>query len=124
MIAPVGAWARYVRAGDHLILALTLILLASLWARRGEQGDAVVIHGGSGIFLSTDLRLNRTVAVPGPLGNTLVEIRNGQVRILADPSPRQLCVRQGWIAPGASAVCLPNRVSVERGHSGYDSINY
>jgi hypothetical protein len=107
-----------------VILLASLALVVMAWGQRGERGDGVVIRAGGGIFLATNLRLDRTVAVPGPLGNTLVEIRSGQVRVLADPSPRQICVRQGWLAPGASAVCLPNRVSVERGHSGYDSINY
>jgi adenosylhomocysteinase len=33
---------------------------------------------------------------------------------LADPGPRQYCVRQGWLArPGEIAICAPNQVSVE-----------
>lgn len=112
------------RPGDILILILTLALIASLWAQRGTRADGVVIRAGGDVFLHADLRLNRQVSVPGPLGTTLVEIRAGQVRVLSDPSPRQLCVRQGWLAPGDSAICLPNQVSVERGHSGYDSVNY
>lgn len=116
--------AGYLRPGDSVILAATLVLLAALWGRQGAPGDGVTIRAGGKLFLSADLRLDRRVAVPGPLGTTVVEIRAGQVRVAADPSPRQLCVRQGWLAPGSSVVCLPNRVSVERGHSGYDSINY
>jgi hypothetical protein len=117
-------WIGYLRLGDLLVLVLTLSLIAVLWAERGARGDGVIVRQEGRVFVETDLRLNRLIAVPGPLGRTMVEIRAGQVRVLADPSPRQLCVRQGWLAPGASAVCLPNRVSVERGHSGYDSINY
>jgi len=117
-------WLRRLRAGDALVLASVAVALGMLWSRTGVHNDGVVIRAGNAVFLATDLRLDRTVAVPGPLGETLVEIRAGQVRVLADPGPRQLCVRQGWLAPGASAVCLPNRVIVERGHSGYDSINY
>lgn len=116
--------ARHLRPGDALILLVSLALLAALWTHRGERGDGVVIRAGGKLYMATDLRLDRTVSVPGPLGRTQIEIRAGQVRVLSDPSPRQLCVRQGWLAPGASAICLPNQVSVERGHSGYDSINY
>jgi hypothetical protein len=123
-LTPLARLAGYLRPGDYVILALSLAALAALWGRQGGAGDGVVIRAGGAIFLATDLRLDRTVTVPGPLGDTRVEIRAGQVRVAADPSPRQLCVRQGWLAPGSSAVCLPNRVSVERGHSGYDSINY
>jgi hypothetical protein len=116
--------SAYLRLGDLLILMAMLGVIIGLWLNRGTRGDGVVIRQGGHIYLEADLRLNRRVTVPGPLGDTLVEIRAGQVRVLSDPSPRQLCVRQGWLPPGASAVCLPNRVSVERGHSGYDSINY
>ncbi len=112
------------RLGDILVLGLGLGLIVILWQQRGDTGDSVIIRSNGDIFLAVDVRLNRLVRVPGPLGETVVEIRQGRVRVQSDPSPRQLCVQQGWIAPGASAICLPNRVSVERGHSGYDSIHY
>lgn len=123
-MSPASRAAAYFRPGDLLILVLALSFIGALWANRGTRGDGIVIRCGGDVFLETDLRLNRLIAVPGPLGETRVEIRAGQVRVLSDPSPRQLCVRQGWLAPGSSALCLPNRVSVERGHSGYDSVNY
>jgi len=44
--------------------------------------------------------------------------------VAADPSPRQICVRQGWLRAGEAVVCLPNRVSVEWGQLGYDSLGY
>ena len=110
--------------GDVLVLLLGLALIVALWMQRGIRGDGVVVRLDGRIFMEANLRLNRLIRVPGPLGETVVEIRNGQVRIQSDPSPRQLCVRQGWLAPGDTAICLPNRVSIERGHSGYDSINY
>jgi hypothetical protein len=84
----------------------------------------VVVKREGRVFLETTARLDKVVAVPGPLGLTLVEIRGGRVRVLADPGPQQLCVKQGWLLPGQTAVCLPNRVSVERGASVYDSLNY
>lgn len=111
--------------GDVLILVLGLlavIVVARLAAVGGD--DRVRIRQAGHIYEEASLRVNRRVDVPGPLGITQVEIREGRVRVRADPSPRQLCVRQGWLAPGETALCLPNRVSVERGTSGYDSLNY
>jgi hypothetical protein len=107
-----------------LILLAAAALVGMLWAARPGGGDRVLIKQSGRPFLETSLRLDRVVAVPGPLGNTLVEIRAGQVRVKADPSPRQLCVRQGWLGVGEAAICLPNKVSVERGTSRYDSLNY
>jgi hypothetical protein len=56
---------------------------------------------------------SETVSVSGPLGDTVVEIRDGRARIARSPCPGQDCVRAGWIhGAGAASACLPNRVSV------------
>ncbi len=112
------------RPGDWGILCLGGLLVAWLMAAGPGGGDRVVVKQAGRVFLEASPRLNRMVAVPGPLGETQIEIRDGRVRVAADPSPRQLCVRQGWIRPGEAAVCLPNRVSVEWGQARYDSLNY
>lgn len=111
--------------GDALVLVLGLVAVIVV-ARIGAAGgdDRVVIRQAGQTYAQVSLRVNRLIDVPGPLGITQVEIRQGQVRVRADPGPRQLCVRQGWLAPGETALCLPNQVSVQRGLSAYDSLNY
>ncbi|MDR3393577.1 MAG: NusG domain II-containing protein [Parasulfuritortus sp.] len=109
--------------GDWLVLAATAALIAALWGH-GSNGDRVVIKQAGRVFLETSPRLDREIQVPGPLGITQVEIRGGRVRIKSDPGLHQICVKQGWLGPGQVAICLPNRVSVERGASVYDSLNY
>lgn len=119
------AWLKAVKAGDWLILAAGLALVAGLWLHQvGSLDGRVVIRLDGAVFAEASLRLNRIIAVPGPLGESRVEIRDGKVRVAVDPSPRQLCVKQGWIPPGGAAVCLPNRVTVENAAAGYDSLNY
>jgi len=113
------------RPGDWLILLAGLALVAGLWQRRAESLEGrVIVRLDGRVRQEASLRLNRQIAVAGPLGISRIEIQNGRVRIAADPSPRQLCVRQGWIPPGGAAVCLPNRVSVENAAAGYDTLNY
>jgi len=119
---PAGA---HLQPGDLLILILGLILVAFLWARQaGSLEGRVIVRLDGKVFGETSLRLNRDIIVPGPLGPSRIEIRDGRVRVAADPSPRQLCVQQGWIPPGGAVVCLPNRVSVENAAAGYDTLNY
>lgn len=116
---------RHLRPGDYLILALGLALVAGLWLHQaGSLDGRVIIRVDGQVFAEANLRLNRRIAVPGTLGESKVEIRDGKVRVASDPSPRQLCVKQGWIPPGGAAVCLPNRVAVENAAAGYDSLNY
>lgn len=65
--------------------------------------------------------------MPGPLGTTVITVEKRRVRVLADPGPRQYCVRQGWLSrPGEIAICAPNQVSVQvqGGREPYDSLGY
>ncbi len=117
-------WLGVLRLGDWGVALLGLAVIVALATQAPALTGRVVIRQAGQIFMEGDARLNQTVRVPGPLGVTVVEIRAGRVRVAADPSPRQICVRQGWLKAGETAVCLPNRVSVEWGQLGYDSLGY
>lgn len=112
------------RPGDWLVTLAGLVLVVALIVRPHPDASRIIVRQAGRVWLDTDTRLNREVAVSGPLGTTHVEVRGGRVRVVADPSPRQLCVKQGWLHPGEIAVCLPNQVSVEWGVARYDSLNY
>lgn len=54
-----------------------------------------------------------TVHVPGPLGDTVVEIADGAVRVISSPCPEKICIKTGRISkPGQWIACLPNRVFI------------
>ncbi len=120
---------RYLRPGDWLTLLLGVVLIGlmiqTFW--QGGQADTVLIRAGGKVFLEAPLSRDREIEVPGPLGQTRILIEKNRARVAADPSPRQYCVRQGWLSrAGEVAVCLPNEISVELrgGASNYDSLNY
>jgi len=105
-----------VRPGDWLTLLLgallTAWLAANLWP--GAQAQKVVIRSGGQLFAEASLDTPQRIRVPGPLGESIVEIQAGRARVAADPSPRQLCVKHGWLErAGDIALCLPNQLSVE-----------
>ena len=113
------------RPGDWLLAGAGLVLVTGLWLRQADSLEGrVVVRVDGQVVETAGLRLNRVIEVAGPLGPSRIEIQAGRVRVAADPSPRQLCVRQGWIPPGGAAVCLPNRISVENAAAGYDTLNY
>lgn len=118
-----------IRWGDGLVIIIGMIavnvLFKTLWF--GEAANKVQVRAGDQIFSTLSLNQQRTLEVPGPLGNTIVTIDSGRVRVVSDPSPRQYCVKQGWLEHvGQVAMCLPNQVSVELLGSKklYDSLNY
>lgn len=119
----------HIRPGDWLTLILgagsVVVLALMFWS--GEIADKAIIRSGGKLFREVSLSRNQQIAVPGPLGVSLISIENRKVRIAKDPSPRQYCVRQGWLQQaGEIALCLPNQVSVELvgSHKRYDSLNY
>jgi hypothetical protein len=120
---------QYVKAGDWwvLLVASVCLVIFTLKVWGGERAEKAVIRSGGHIFLETSLSINQQIEVPGPLGLSLIVIENRKVRIAKDPSPRQYCVRKGWLQQaGEIALCLPNQVSVELvgSYKRYDSLNY
>ncbi|BCL77225.1 hypothetical protein JHS3_29610 [Jeongeupia sp. HS-3] len=107
---------------------MLLIIASAIWGWQGGRAAQVRVYQGGKLFAQVDLAATRTLVVPGPLGDTVIEIAAGKARIAADPSPRQYCVREGWLTQaGEAAICLPNRTSVElvgNGGRGFDSLSY
>ncbi len=117
------------RAGDVGVLLAGSVLVAALtwWNWGGDRGDSAVIRAAGQIVKTASLTHAQTFSVDGPLGATRIEIEPGRARVAADPSPRQLCVKQGWLTQsGQAALCLPNQVSLEiRGRrAAYDTLGY
>ena len=117
------------RAGDVGVLLAggAGVVALTLWTWGGERGDEAVIRSAGRIVQTVPLTHAQTFTVAGPLGTTRVEIAPGRARIAADPSPRQLCVKRGWLtASGQTALCLPNQVSLEirGGAPEYDTLGY
>ena len=117
------------RLGDVGVLLAGAACVAglTLWSWGGGQGDTAVIRAAGQVVETTALTRTHTFSIGGPLGITQVEVQPGRARIAVDPSPRQLCVKQGWLTQaGQAALCLPNQVSLEiRGrNTPYDTLGY
>lgn len=114
---------------DLLLLSLifSIIIFFYLFSRlQTVRGDTVIIQVDGKIFSRFSLSENRTVKVPGPLGISIVEIKNDKVRMFSSPCPDKLCVREGYISkPGQMIVCVPNRVILKiEGRANLDALTY
>ena len=119
----------HIKPGDWLTLLLGSMCVAlitlEMWG--GDLADKAIIRSGGRIFREVPLSRDQRIEVPGPLGISVINIQQHKARIASDPSPRQYCVRQGWLQQvGEIALCLPNQVSIELAGSRkrYDSLNY
>jgi hypothetical protein len=74
------------------------------------DGDAVALAEQQWIF---PLDAQTTLRVPGPLGETVVVIEEGSVRVVSSPCPEKICIKTGRISkPGQWIACLPNRIFI------------
>lgn len=120
---------NHLKPGDWLTALLGMALVTSLFLTLWSQaaGTSLIIRSGGKIVAQADLARNREFSIAGPLGTTVVSVENQRVRVAKDPSPRQYCVKQGWLShAGEAALCLPNQVSVELAGAikRYDSLSY
>ncbi len=120
---------NHIKPGDWLVALAGMILVASLFLTLWNSGPGtkLIIRSAGKVVAESDLNSNRSFEILGPLGTTLITVENRRVRVARDPSPRQYCVRQGWLShAGEAALCLPNQVSVELAGAAkiYDSLSY
>ena len=120
---------QHFKFGDILLIIFAAfgVLFLSLKIWSGAAAERAVIRSSGKIFLDVSLAKDQKISVPGHLGISIISIEKHRARISSDPSPRQYCVRQGWLQQaGEIALCLPNQVSVELvgRDKKYDSLNY
>ena len=105
----------FTRPLDYLALILSIgaVVAASVFAYGGNvQASEVSIENEEGTFLYP-LDQDRDVAVHGPLGDTMVHVRDGRVRVHESPCRDKICIAAGWLdQTGQWTACLPNRVFV------------
>ncbi|MDR2485055.1 MAG: NusG domain II-containing protein [Treponema sp.] len=98
-------------AAIGLALGITVLSALVIYADEGSQNRIVIKgEGATWVFPQDGAEI---VPVPGPLGDTMVEVRDRRVRVLASPCSNQTCVAAGAIqSHGQWLACLPNKVLI------------
>jgi len=110
-----------------LALALTIATGAAVYSG-GTASSRVVIRGQDKTWIFP-LNAETTVSVPGPIGETKVEIHGGHAEIVSSPCEGQTCVAAGAVSKnGQWVACLPNKVfllieAAGNGDAGGDTID-
>ncbi len=122
--------SKSISRGDGVVMLMALALLmglyAMLWRSEGHGAEAVVLVAGKP-WARLNLFQDQDLHVPGPLGESHIQVHDGQVHFVNSPCPNKLCVHTGWLSQGGEvAVCLPNRVSLQilASDPRFDAINF
>lgn len=110
---------------DIPVLAIFFTIPLLFLSAGGRSGGIVQIESPEGLYRYS-LDEDRTVSVTGPLGETLVQIRDGEARIVSSPCPNGSCMRGGIERYPGTLVCLPNQVivSIEGGEAEADAASW
>lgn len=104
-----------IRWADFVILFLALgAAVATIVPITGRRESALVsIKTPNGVFLYP-LQENKTIALHGTLGNTVVAIEDSTIHVIESPCRDKLCIRAGTLSkPGQWTACLPNGIYIQ-----------
>lgn len=100
---------------DYLIFLITLgtIVLSVLWSANGKDGELRAEIEASGSLYILPLSRDGHLELQGPIGETHVEVEDGEVFISHSDCRDKICISMGHVStPSGWLACLPNRVFV------------
>ncbi|MFP4562005.1 MAG: NusG domain II-containing protein [Spirochaetia bacterium] len=92
-----------------ILITIGVIAVISLQVYTGQgESQAIYIQSSEGKWVYP-LDEEGTYGFQGPLGETIVAVENGGVRVVSSPCPEKICISMGTIhRPGSWIACLPN----------------
>ena len=118
------------KPGDWLILFLGLLLVPLSWSlTQSDSGEmsAIEITVADQPPVVYSIKNQQQITVAGSQGDSVIEIRDGKVRMVSSPCNGKICVLSGWHQhSGDNIVCLPNKVGVSliSNQERFDGINF
>lgn len=106
---------------DKIFNVLVVVLAATLFLFGRTAIDTVSSSEGVAIVSYYDKEVQRFdldkdgfYTVKGDLGDVVIEIKEGSVRVAEEISPKHYCKTQGWVKhTNTPIVCLPNGIKIE-----------
>lgn len=106
------------REKGWIILSLFVVAAILIGLKYGFSEDSYVVvleTPSQTIEIEVTLQTEQTIALQGPLGETIVEIRGGKVGVAFSPCPDGTCIKMGKIPDnGGFIACLPNQVIIRK----------
>ena len=102
-----------------ILIVVVAVVGMMIFSGSGAGSTAVIRVDGK-----VERQVNLSVDQAFFIGNVKIEVKDGAIAFIESDCPHKECVNAGWLrVPGASAACLPNRISITvEGESGVDAV--
>ncbi len=95
-----------------IVASALAFFLSAMAIYSGPAPASLVVSSGDNEWIYP-LAAERTIEVQGPIGITLISIKDGQARIIASPCTNQTCVASAAVShKGDWSACLPNGIFI------------
>lgn len=101
---------------NDIILIFLVVLIASLMLIffKKENSDQALVYYENNLILTIDLNQDDEYDVMGNNGNVHIVVKNKQIKVEEENSPKHICSKQGFISSSNEAiVCLPNKIVIK-----------
>jgi hypothetical protein len=121
-------WTKHLTVFDRklLIVVAVLVALSFLLLLRQNSGARVVVSSDDRIVFVAPLNKDQLVELEGPLGITVLQIKNGAARVVSSPCAHKVCIHMGEAThTGDLLACVPNKlVMTIEGDSAEEDAEY
>ena len=101
---------RLIKPADIIIPIISLFLIFS---HHSEKGTTIHVYSNGKEVFVMPLSMDTIIEVQGKIGKSIIQIKQGKVRMLHSPCPLKLCEKQGFISTrGNEIICVPNRIVI------------
>ncbi len=108
-------WLERLTPFDRKLLVIVSILVAlsfSILFRQSNGARIIVTANDKTVFVAP-LNKDQQVELEGPLGITVLQIKNGVAQIISSPCPRKVCISMGNAQhTGDLLACVPNQLVI------------
>jgi len=105
------------KTGDIIlivVLCVSIGLSFFLFRLLSVEGEVVSVSVNGKEVYRFPLSENRNFSVQGPLGVTLIRVKDGKVWVAKAPCPQKICMKMGKISrAGEVIVCIPNKIFIK-----------
>lgn len=79
-----------------------------------EKGSVAEVYYEDELILSIHLDDDGEYNVDGELGDVVLEVKDGMIRVKSENSPKNICSKGGYIGDSSrTLICLPNKIIVK-----------